>query len=228
MRHRDFIRSLSILAFVVLVAGVACGSPMETPIPDPGGPFHTNVSASKTLGSLTADETSELCNDLKGADSAFLLTAAVSQEVCLQNGYAAASLIDAGSGPVDSGAADAADPGGGPVDSGAADASVYQRACQSEYNRCLADVMKSPQLFDCPLPVEGCSATVELLSACLNEIAAADPISLCTGTQGCSAAAAVETALPASPNIASLPPTPACGRLTRECPTVSFTFPCGS
>ena len=182
MRLRDSICSL--VALVVLVAG-GCGSSALAPIPDPGGPFHTNVAADKTLGSLTAEETLELCNDLESADSAFLLTAAVSQEVCLQNGYAAASLVDAGTGSVDSGAADAADAGTGQVDSAAANGNVYQRACQNEYNSCLADLMSSPDLFACPLPASGCSATVELLSACLNEIAAADPISLCTGTQGC-------------------------------------------
>jgi hypothetical protein len=228
MRDRDLIRSLSLPVWVLLLAGGACGSSAPAPIPDPGGPFHTNVSANKTLGSLTSDETLELCNDLHAADGTFLVRAYATQVTCLLNGYAAASLVDAGTGSVDSGTANAADAGFGQVDGGAANGTIYQRACQSEYDSCVATLMNGGDLFSCPLPAPGCSASVELLSACLNEVAAADPISLCTGTEGCSAASAVEAVLPTPPKSASLPPTPACARLTQECPTVYVELPCAA
>ena len=132
------------------------------------------------------------------------------------NGYAAASLVDAGISPVDGGA-NSADGG-----------NDYQRACQSAYDTCTANLRTfSSSLFACPLPAQGCGASVELLSACVNEIAAADPISLCTGTGGCGVASDVGATLPTPPKLASLPPTPACARLTQECPTVYFIYPCG-
>jgi hypothetical protein len=227
MHRRHLLCSLFLLAFVVLATGGGCGSSVQTPIPDPGGPFHTNVAGNRTLGSLTVDEVAQLCNDLQSADRAFLTTAAVYQETCLEFGYEAAFAVDAGTAPIDSGGPEAADAGTGPVDGGSPDANVYQRVCQREYDHCLSQQTGSVGL-SCPLPVPGCSATVELASACLNEIAAADPISLCTGNQGCGAASAIEPVLPTPPKIADLPSTPACDRLQKECSTVFFPFPCAS
>lgn len=82
-------------------------------------------------------------------------------------------------------------------------------------------------LFFCPIPIpsnlpQSCDATVEDLSACLNETAAHDPIRTCVKVPGCDGDAAVDASPPPRSAL------PACERLHRICPGLDLfsTFPC--
>src|SRR3954465_13505344 len=69
--------------------------------------------------------------------------------------------------------------------------------------------------WSCPLLASGCRATVLALSACLNQVAAATPVSLCVRLPLCDRDA------PDPPPLrkkSDLPPAPACAVLNGDCP----------
>jgi hypothetical protein len=125
--------------------------------------------------------------------------------------------------------------------------------CAGAYDDCLnAEPPISGARFTCPIPIpigwpQTCDATVEDLSACLNEVAAANPIGVCVRAPDCDAMpwidsgnAGVSTSYidashaeggSSAPDAALGPPAsafPACERLKRICPVVSgwAAFPC--
>ena len=189
-----------------LLLVMSCNSSAPAAIPDPGGPFHTNVAPDTTLGSLTNDQTAELCVELEVANQAYLLDA-VNAEVQCRSG--AVGVTEAAARYDES-------------HDGGADGGSLLSACQSSYDRCQRDDATSV----CLVPVSGCGATVELLSACINEIANADPLARCVNVPTCDQAAdsgwTTETNAGSGPcfGSGSAPPLPACERLTSQCPNI--------
>jgi hypothetical protein len=187
--------------------GFGCGSSTPpAPIPDPGGPFHTKVPSDTTLDALTADQTQELCDEILVAERAYLSWAIVNELTCREGAIEAANL--SAKEPRDGGAGDGA----------------FLSACQNAYDYCEQN-SASPPL--CQLPTS-CGATVELLSACLNEIANTDPVTACVTTPTCAMFAAGSTGLDAGASICQTgggPPLPACARLWQQCPGAQIFEP---
>lgn len=204
-------------------------------VPDPGGPFQTSVPSDALLDSLSLVQSDTLCRDMANAYYGFLLGAVQRQNSCRLQ--VTETIVGA-------------------------DASTAEPLCLAFYNECLDAEPPLEPSFICPLTLPGfepgsgspplqCTATVEDLSACLNEIAALDPIGRCVTAPGCDAGDSPDAeaadafsgealdafpgegldafAVPAdaSPGEAGLdaaPPisaTPACERLARICPVVA-------
>jgi hypothetical protein len=191
------IRSFSLIAGLCTGA-TACGSHDPPPIVDPGGPFHTLVPGDKTISALNPAEVQVLCADLVNAHESFLYEAIAGEESCRETSDAAGRMAVSQGGD-------------------------YQTACQSYYDDCKANLTSSPSWF-CPLPASDCRTTVLALSACLNEVAAATPVSSCVGTPLCDLTAPRQP----PPKTADLPPTPACAVLNQNCPSLPMGSLCGN
>jgi hypothetical protein len=172
---------------------MACGSdPQKQPDPivDPGGPFHTAVPGDRTISTLDPADAQVLCADLADAHRTFLEDAVVLEQICREE----------------------ADSVGRQTMSQGGD---YQTACQARYDGCKANLATASLSWSCPLPAANCNATVLELSACLNEIAAATPVSVCVRVSLCDLA---EPDPPPLPKASDLPPLPACVALNKDCP----------
>jgi len=200
-------RKLGAASTIVCLFGLGCGSPSPSaapaPIPDPGGPFQTGVPANTTLDALTNDQSRELCSEVSAGEQAYGLDGIIREETCRSTGVEAAGLSAA---TRDAGA-------DGP----------WLSACQAAYDDC-ETIHRTPP--PCELPTR-CGATVELLSACLNEIANSDPIAACVASPTCAMAAAgpTTTSFGRCPIGGSGPSLPACVRLGQECPTTLGLIP---
>ena len=114
--------------------------------------------------------------------------------------------------------------------SGGADAGSFLSACQAAYESCK---QKNATYLPpaCKVPPSGCTATVELLSACLNEIGNSDPITACVTEPTCTAAAATGSkgldagVSPCDIIANSGPSLPACDRLQQQCPSSPIFSP---
>jgi len=182
----------------VAVSVMACGSdPQKQPDPivDPGGPFHTAVPADRTISTLDAAEAQALCADLADAHRTFLEDAVVFDQTCRVDADAVGRQTMSQGGD-------------------------YQTACQARYDGCKTNLATAPLSWSCPLPASNCQATVLELSACLNEIAAATPLSLCVRVPLCDLAAPDP---PPLPRTSDLPPLPACVALNHDCPVSGLT-----
>jgi hypothetical protein len=204
-------KRMSFVTGVACVLGLGCSSstPPLAPIPDPGGPFHTSVPTDTRLDALTGDQWQELCGEVSAAEKAYLVSAISAESVCRELSFEILSV--------------AADGGVSPI---AADAGSFLSACQARYDDCeQQNLTASPP--PCGLEVTGCGATVELLSACLNEIANTNPVAACVTLPTCAEAAAAGTTrsdagsrpFGTCPND-SKPSLPACARLQPQCPGV--------
>jgi hypothetical protein len=204
---------VSVGVFVILSGCTSSSSSTGAPVADPGGPFNTKVSSNLALGSLGAADTHALCQDLASAFDTFLGGAVQTANLCYESAFVSTqeTLLrypDAG------------------IDSAA--------ACSMGYSECRAN--SGFGNFTCPIPFPldspPCSATVEDLSACLNEIAALDPLGVCIYPASCDAGVAPDAALPPQnwpPSGAPmLSATPACARLQRICSALGSLvyFPC--
>jgi hypothetical protein len=201
------------LSGVVFALGLGCTSAAPpAPIPDPGGPFHTSVPPQTSLDALTGAQFQELCGEVSAAQQAYLLTGINSEISCREVSLEDAVLLGA------DGSARTSPPQDGGVDGGA-----FLAACQADYRRCEQQSMQD--LAPCGLIIYGCRETVELLSACLNEIANTNPIAACVKIPTCAEAAAAGTTrwdagAIGCPQVDGGPSLPACARLQRECPGV--------
>jgi hypothetical protein len=202
------------LLVVVVVVSVGCGSSSPPPaIQDPGGPFHTNVPSGASLGTLTTAQAQELCTEFAAADQSYLISATTAESTCRIAG------LEGGGSPPSPSAPD-----------GGADGGTFLSACQAAYDSCHQQLADNPGLT-CIVPIAGCNATVELLSACLNEIANGDPIATCVTVPTCATAAATGSVAvsgvgPCSGvSDAAGPPLPACDRLWQQCPNVGVFDP---
>lgn len=191
------------LAFIL-----GCSSSPPPPIPDPGGPFHTDVSPGATLGALAADQAEALCVQLAVANQSYLRAAVESEAACRGGAVGITTAAARQQELLD----------------GGVDAGGLLSVCQKTYDGCRRD-LSSP----CIVPAPGCAATVELLSACLNEIANSDPLAKCVTTPTCGEAAdagwtpaAGAGPCGAAPNAPSLP---ACARLFSQCPDLALLDP---
>jgi hypothetical protein len=181
----------------VAVSLMACGSDHQDrpdPIVDPGGPFHTAVPGDRTISTLDPAEAQVLCADLVDAHRTFLDEAVVLEQICREEADAVGRQTVSQGGD-------------------------YQTACQARYDGCKTNLATS-SLWSCPLPASNCNATVLELSACLNEIAAATPLSLCVRVPLCDLAAPDP---PPLPRTADLPPLPACVAFNGDCPVSGLT-----
>ena len=194
----DGLYRVGLVALLLIAAGATwgCSCDAPAPIPDPGGPFHTNVAANKSLSSLTDGEVQDLCTAILIADKSFLIDAITTEEVCRGDSV---SRTDAGA--------------------------EFLTACQAAYDNCKGDLASGHGALGCPLPALGCNATVDLVSACLNELAATNPVSTCVHLPTCEAAANPPFD-GGTRDLSNLPARPACDRLGQECPDVSFGYPC--
>jgi hypothetical protein len=195
-------RQGSLIVGVVWLLGPGCGSSTApAPIPDPGGPFQTSVPPNTSLSALTIAQSQELCNEVSAAEQAYLAQAIIYESTCRMIGIEGANL-----------SVNAARDGG-------ADGGSWLSACQGAYDSCEKD--QKDNLPVCELP-PGCGATVELLSACLNEIANTDPVATCLTTPTCAMFAAAGPTTPdagiSSCGSGSGPPLLACARLQQQCP----------
>jgi hypothetical protein len=227
-----------LLVGVALVSLLGCGSSSHAaptidagpPVADPGGPFVADLPPDRAIANLNLAETDTLCRALANAYDGFLSGAIQVETTCRQlAGEVAHDVVffDAGTDPA--------------------------AACVQEYTTCIGDPMKWAP-FRCPFLISipnapPCDATVEDVSACLNEIAALDPVGTCVTTAGCdgggtatqdAASPATQDAAPtlppvdagptpAMPDAAPARPTPpACVRLYQLCPLFTgwASFPC--
>ncbi len=111
------------------------------------------------------------------------------------------------------------------------DGGTFLSACEAAYDSCHQQADGNPGLI-CIVPIAGCSATVELLSACLNEIANSDPIATCVTDSTCAMAAATGSVFNDAGvgpcfggSQATVPSLPACDRLRQQCPNVGVFDP---
>ncbi len=183
----------------VSVCVMACGSNAPEPIVDPGGPFHTLVPGDRTISALNPADVQVLCADLVDAHRSFLSEAVIAEESCRETADAVGRLA-------------------------MSQGSDYQTACRTYYDDCEAMVAGRSTDWPCPLPASDCHATVLALSACLNQIAAATPVSSCIRSALCDLTAGLQP----PPKTADLPPAPACGVLDRDCPVLLTTYLCGN
>jgi hypothetical protein len=215
---RPYRRRGSLVVGIVWIVGIGCGSstPPLAPIPDPGGPFQTTVPSDASLGALTSEQYLELCNELAAAP--YLDPGLVRELTCRQGGLEAAWNLPIG-GSQDGGA-------DGGIRDGGADGGSFLSVCQAAYDNCQQILLPSSV---CPLPslsYSGCTAAVELLSACVNELANTDPVATCLSAPSCATAAATGSAgnIPTGPCPSG--PSPACTRLAEQCPgSVQGLFP---
>jgi hypothetical protein len=186
----------------VAVCLTACGSDHQEPIVDPGGPFQTLVPGDRTISTLNPAEIQVLCADLADAHETFLREAVASEESCRETADAAGRLAMSQGGD-------------------------YQTACRASYDRCESMVATRSSDWSCPLPASGCHATVLALSACLNQVAAATPVSLCVRLPLCDLNAPDPARLPKE---SDLPPAQACAVLNRDCPVTGLLagYLCGA
>ena len=213
-----------LIVVTVCLLSLGCGSSASSappaPIPDPGGPFHTSVPPNTSLDALTNDQLKELCSEVSAGEQAYGLDGITWEDTCRTTGiegadFTAGNHLSAGT-----------------RDGGADDG--WLSACQAAYDDCETAPRHPPP---CGLPT-GCGATVELLSACLNEIANTDPVAACVTTPTCAMAAATPTtpwgdpgpcpqlkATTINPTGGSVPSLPACVRLGQECPTATSLIP---
>jgi hypothetical protein len=194
-----------LLVGVVCLIGLGCESSTPlAPIPDPGGPFQSSVPPETPIDKLTVAQYEELCSKAGGAP--YLNDGLVVELTCRQQGLEVAWNL-----PLDGGSGDGGADGGG----------SFLSACQADYDNCIQQL--SGGATACGIPVYTCTATVELLTACFNEIANSDPAAACLTTPSCAMAVAAGTTTPdagfipigACPNG---PPRPACKRLAQQCP----------
>lgn len=189
---------VGVLAVIFLDLG--CGSSSPPAIPDPGGPFHTDVPPNTSLDALTDAQFQELCGEVSAANQAYLTGGIGNENTCRIMGLdTKASLTD----------------GGG------ADGGTFLSACQTAYDDCKQKATTYPPTA-CEVPGNGCAATVELLSACLNEIANTNPVAACVSVPTCAMAAATgSTAVDAGTpcTTGGGPSLPACDRLRQQCPS---------
>jgi hypothetical protein len=174
---------------------MACGSDnqdqdAQAPIVDPGGPFHTVIPGDRMISTLDPADTQVLCADLVDAHRSFLDDAVVLEQICREEADSVGKQTAAQGGD-------------------------YQTACQARYDGCKANLATASISWSCPLPASACQATVLELSACLNQIAAATPLSLCARVPLCDV---TEPDPPPLPKTSDLPPLPACVALNRDCP----------
>lgn len=193
---------------ILLCGLLGCSSPSAAndgpPVPDPGGPFSSSVPSARRIDSLTLVESDVLCREIANAYYAFLQGAIETANVCGETATTVSSeQFQQSDGGVDASA-----------------------LCTMAYERCAGSQPTAAPFF-CPVPAPGsgsqaCDATVEDLSACLNETAALDPVGMCRTSPGCPGDASVYT------DARSRPATPACDRLRRICPVLDSvaTFPC--
>lgn len=159
---------------------------------------------------VSATEAQQLCSDLTAAYKTFLGGTVGAESTCRIFGAEAAAQ------PAD----------GGTLQN---DGGTPQANCQAAYDNCKQELSGTPVGYYCPLPATNCNATVEILSACLNEIAAGEPIEMCIGLPTCAMITPGETVTQTPPPKASdLPPLPACLRLYQQCPPLDFIYPCGN
>jgi len=187
---------------VVCILDMGCGSsaPPLAPIPDPGGPFQTSVPPTATLGALTSEQYMELCSELAAAP--YLEPGLLRELTCRQGGIEAANLVSLG----------IADAG--------ADGGSFLSVCQAAHDKCQQRPIDS---WPCFLPY-GCTATVELLSACVNELANTDPVATCLSAPTCAMVAATGSQGVIATGPCPNGPSPACTRLAQECPGVVQSF----
>jgi hypothetical protein len=181
---------------VVFILGAGCGSsaPPLAPIPDPGGPFQTSVPPNRTLDALTSEQYQELCNELAAAP--YLQQGLNREWTCRVEGIEFANRTSLGIGD------------------GGADGGSFLSVCQAAHDNCQQQpIFSSP----CSVPAH-CTATVELLSACVNELANTDPVATCLAIPSCAMVAATGKADPISIGPCPNGPSPACTRLAQQCP----------
>jgi hypothetical protein len=148
------------------------------------------VPSDRTISTLDPADAQVLCADLVDAHRTFLEDAVVLEQTC---------RVDA-----DAVGRQTASQGGD-----------YQTACQARYDGCKMNLSMASFGWSCPLPASNCNATVLELSACLNEIAAATPLSVCVRVPLCDLAAPDP---PPLPKTSDLPPLPACVAFNHDCP----------
>jgi hypothetical protein len=204
-------KGMSLVAAVVCVLGLGCTSSPPPPIPDPGGPFHTSVPPNTTLDALTDTQFQELCGEVSAAQQAYLAGAVTSEGACRELGVEDAVRF----GPDGSVRPSPLEPGDGGADG------AFLSACQADYQGCEQQAMANPP--PCGLILDGCGETVELLSACLNEIANTNPVATCVSVPSCAQVAAAGTLRYDAGNIGCQPSDggpslPACYRLQSHCP----------
>jgi len=189
---------------VVSILGVGCGSsaPPLAPIPDPGGPFQTSLPPNTTLDALTSEQYQDLCNELAAAP--YLEPGLARELTCREEGVEAANLVSLGIG-----------------DAGA-DGGSFLSVCQAAHDKCQQQpILSSP----CTVPAY-CTATVELLSACVNELANTDPLATCLSAPTCAMVAATGSDGVIATGPCPNGPSPACTRLEQQCPgAVQGFFP---
>jgi hypothetical protein len=185
-----------------------CGSSAApAPIPDPGGPFQTSVPPNTPIDALTGPQYIELCNEISSAP--YLMSGLLLEMNCRESGFEVANTP-----PPDGGI-----PDGGP------DGGSFLSRCQAAHDKCI----QQPGLGGgtCTLPVYTCAAPVELLSACINEIANTDPTATCAGFPSCAMIAAAGSTKYDGGSVGSCPGAPslpACTRLGTQCPGALGSF----
>jgi hypothetical protein len=191
-QHRRLLWSIAVVGFL----DIGCGSsaPPLAPIPDPGGPFQTSVPPTTTLDALTNDQYQELCNELSAAP--YLESGLLRELTCRQGGIEVANAASLGTGD------------------GGADGGSFLSVCLAAHDKCLQSLSSSSP---CSL-LPGCTATVELLSACANELANTDPVATCLSVPSCAMVAATGTAGVIATGPCPNGPSPACTRLAQQCP----------
>jgi hypothetical protein len=175
------------------------------------------VSGDQLLKNLGVVDSDTVCRDWANAYYTFLFGGVQIQGVCRE--VAVESTLETIA-----------------LDDGGLDADTV---CSQHFSRCVGSNLLAAPQFYCPIPIpssmpQNCDATVEDLSACLNELGALDPIDACVRAPGCDGGISADAAVrmdAADGGIDAVPPpsaTPACERLHRICPALTewSSFPC--
>jgi len=169
------------------------------PIADPRGPFEAELAPDRPLADLSVTDCAEVCGELGSAAVTFLDGAVAIDKRCAARAEELTRALDASTD----------------------DARAAH--CAELYARCKVDEAQRPG-YVCPLahPPQRCTATIADLSACLNQLAAAVPVSACVTWTACgnSEGAPPQHSRPVNHDV------PACVRLHRICPDLAIPYPC--
>jgi hypothetical protein len=152
------------------------------------------VPPNTTLDALTSEQYLDLCNELAAAP--YLEPGLARELTCREEGIEAANLASLG------------------IADGGADGGSFLSMCEAAHDYCQQQPISSSP---CSVPAY-CTATVELLSACINELANTDPVATCLSAPSCAMVAATGKVGVIATGPCPNGPSPACTRLAQQCP----------
>src|SRR5690349_20031199 len=85
-------RRLGYALFLVASSAVAGCDATSISVPDPGGPFRTDITPSLLISALCPPERTQLCNDLVASETVLTEVAVINEDFCREEAINLASI----------------------------------------------------------------------------------------------------------------------------------------